>query len=181
MFPLVCIGGPTGAGKDTIVNAFLPNNPGFTRVPRTTTRAPRPGEIEGFHYHFLTLDEFRDREERGLICAIDVFCGERYGIDLKRIIDAFEERKQVIGVFGVCSYGLREIYGEKALLVYISAPIHLLRDRLTSRGDSPHDVLRRTRAAEKQLEEEPEHFDHIIQNVSSVSYAVKRLEDIISR
>ncbi len=179
MFPIVCVGGPTGAGKDTVVVEFLKKYPNYIRILRTTTRTPRPYEISGVHYHFLDEQTFDDNVAHGAICAVDHFCGAKYGIDMREIYEAVQNGKQVIGVFGVCAYGLREAYQHGALLIYIAAPIELLRERLIERGDPPGQIRERIEAAKQQLRDEPPQFDCVVENTKSVAWAVAELHRVI--
>ena len=55
---LLVIAGPAGSGKSTLCDRLVAEIPEFERVVTTTTRAPRPGEINGVHYHFLTPEQF---------------------------------------------------------------------------------------------------------------------------
>jgi guanylate kinase len=180
MFPIVCVGDPTGAGKDTIVMEFLKKYPTYVRIPRTTTRASRPHEIPGVHYYFLDEKTFDEQVAAGAICAVDHFCGEKYGIDMRKINEAVRSGKQIIGVFGVCAFGLREAYTHGALLVYITAPLELLEKRLVERGDSSAQIKERMIAAQEQLAREPQQFDYVIENTRSVTSAVDELFRVIS-
>ena len=58
---LLVIAGPAGSGKSTLCDRLLQERRIFSRVVTTTTRPPRPGEINGIHYHFFSADEFRRR------------------------------------------------------------------------------------------------------------------------
>ena len=180
MYPIICIGGPTGAGKDTVVMEFLKRYPNYIRIPRTTTRKPRPHEIQGVHYYFLAETIFDAHAARGEICVIDHFCGHKYGIDMRKLSDGERSGKRIIGVFGVCAYGLCEVYEHGTLLVYITAPIALLRQRLMERGDSREQIEERVLAAAKQLRDEPPRFDYVIENTRSVTSAVNELNRVIS-
>ena len=55
---LLVLAGPAGSGKSTLCERIVREVPGFERVITTTTRAPRPGEINGVHYHFLIPEQF---------------------------------------------------------------------------------------------------------------------------
>ncbi len=55
---LLVVAGPAGSGKSTLCDRLVQEIPGFARVVTTTTRAPRPGEVDGVHYHFLSADQF---------------------------------------------------------------------------------------------------------------------------
>src|SRR3954465_5862808 len=62
---LLILAGPAGSGKSTLCDRLVAEYPTFSRVITTTTRAPREGEINGRHYHFLTLAEFDAKIARG--------------------------------------------------------------------------------------------------------------------
>ena len=62
---LFVISAPSGAGKTSLVKALLARNPGFTVSVSHTTRAPRPHEVQGREYWFVTPQEFQDRLARG--------------------------------------------------------------------------------------------------------------------
>lgn len=181
MFPIICVGGPTGAGKDTVLQHFLSRqNDTFVRIPRSTTRPKRNSEIEGLHYNFLSDETFLELEKQGELCAIDNFCGYKYGINFNHISNELSQNRRIIGVFGVCAYRLREIYNDgKVFLIYISAPIDTLKQRLIERGDTLNVINERIIAAKKQLEEEPINFDFIILNNGHINDAVLELEKII--
>ena len=176
---VICIGGPTGVGKDTIVSLFIKEEPEFIRIPRVTTRYPRANEVRGLHYYFLSYDEFRRKESCGHICAVDDFLGHLYGVNIGKIFHMLQVGKNVIGVFGVCSFALRPIFGQQSVLIYLSAPLPILESRLIERGDSPDQITLRMTAAKKQMEEEPRHFDHVIENTGTINGAVLKLRHLV--
>ncbi len=59
------LAGPAGSGKSTLCDRLVAENPTFSRVVTTTTRPPRPGEVNGVHYHFFNPDEFERRIAAG--------------------------------------------------------------------------------------------------------------------
>lgn len=172
---VLCIGGPTGSGKDTIVGKFLGVRADFVRVPRATTRPRRPAEVEGVDYFFLASGEFDSQEDEGKICAVDTFCGYKYGIDVQFILLTLQREKKVVGVFGVCSFSLRSILDGKTCLVYVTARKEKLRDRLIERGHPESEVVERLAAAERQMVEEPSRFDYTIVNDHGVDDSVEDL------
>ena len=67
---LFLVSAPSGAGKSSLVNALLAKIPGIALSISTTTRAPRPGEVNGREYHFTTVEEFLAARERGEFLAL---------------------------------------------------------------------------------------------------------------
>lgn len=176
---MICLGGPSGAGKDTIATAFLSRHANYIRVPRSTTRAPRKDEVEGLHYRFLNEMEFRQKVLLGDIIAVDVFCENLYGIDISHISKALRSGENIIGVFGICSVDLRKRFQEKTVLVYVGAPLTFLEERLRKRGDPPKNIRMRIAAAEEQMLKEPELFDHVVWNVSDRETTLQEFERIL--
>ena len=75
---LIVISGPAGSGKGT-VNAHLLKRDDFAYSVSATTRAPRPGEVDGVNYHFITREEFQKRIENGGMLEYTEYCGNFYG------------------------------------------------------------------------------------------------------
>lgn len=61
---IVILSGPSGVGKDTVINAWSERNPLVERVVAATTRDPREGEVDGVDYHFLSVQEFEARADK---------------------------------------------------------------------------------------------------------------------
>lgn len=175
---ILCVGGPTGSGKDTVLKAFLHDHPEFIRVPRCTTRPTRPGEVDGEDYHFLTRADFERRRNRGEICAVDDYCGNLYGVDVAEILALMRTGRKIVGVFGVCSIKLRQLLNGHTYLVYITASLEKLAERLRLRGHPEEQIEQRLAAARRQLELEPDQFDRIIVNDSTPDLAVQELATV---
>lgn len=62
---LVILSGPSGVGKDTVINAWKHLDPSVERVIAYTTRQPRPGEVDGVDYHFISREAFQERAAAG--------------------------------------------------------------------------------------------------------------------
>lgn len=177
---VICIGGPTGAGKDTLAGIFLKQHPQFVRIPRSTTRPPRPNEIHGYHYRFLSEEEFIFRQMSGVLCGIDHFCGYRYGIDNHLALDVLAEGKNVLGVFGIRGLELRPLLPEAMVSVYVTAPLAILNEHLIKRGDPPEEISVRITAAEKQIADELHLFDHVVHNAGTIQDAFASFVRILS-
>ena len=95
---LFIISGPSGVGKDTIIDVLRRRHPDPARqfVVTCTTRARRPGEIEGESYHFLSLDAFRALREHGALLEAAEVHGNWYGTPRDQVVRSLGERRDAI-------------------------------------------------------------------------------------
>ena len=171
------ITGPSGVGKGTVIRALLERLPGFGLSVSATTRRPRPGEVHGRDYHFLTPEEFEERLRRGEFLEHATYAGNRYGTlrsELDRPLDGLVLEIELQGARQV-----REALPE-AVRVFIAPPSEeALRERLVRRGlDSPEQVDSRLAAAREELAARSE-FEHVIVN-DQVERAVQELEGLVA-
>jgi guanylate kinase len=159
------ITGPSGVGKGTLIRGLLERLPGLELSVSATTRAPRPGEVGGEHYHFLTPDEFEQRVQAGDFVEHAVYSGNRYGTLRSEL-----ERRTKAGVPVVLEIevqGARQVRSTlpEAVQVFIAPPSRdALRARLVGRGtDDAEQVNERLRTAERELEAQPE-FGFVVVN-----------------
>jgi guanylate kinase len=130
-----------------------------------TTRAPRPGEHDGEHYHFLTREHFDERVDAGDFVEHADYAGRSYGT----LRSELEERVRagVPVVLEIEVQGARQVRAAmpEAVQVFIAPPsLAALRTRLIGRGtDDPEEVERRLRVAERELGAQPE-FAHVVVN-----------------
>jgi guanylate kinase len=76
---LITVTGPSGTGKDSVISGVISQDPKLRRFTTATTRPPRPGDIEGVHYFFLSRQEFDLRLEKGEIWEYSDHYNNRYG------------------------------------------------------------------------------------------------------
>lgn len=154
--------GPSGVGKGTLIRALLERVPGFELSVSATTRPPRPGEVEGRDYHFLTDEEFTRRLERGEFVEHAEYAGRRYGTLRSEL-----ERGSRGVVLEIEVQGARQVQKElpEALRVFIAPPSpQSLRERLEGRGlDAPEQIERRLEVAEEELAARDE-FERVVVN-----------------
>ena len=147
---------PSGAGKTAITDALLASEPALKRSVSVTTRAPRPGEIDGVHYHFLTDAEFQTAERRGeLLEWARVLQGTHaYGTPRAPVEQALSDGTDL--VFDIDWQGhrsLREKLPGDVVGVFILPPdLAALESRLRGRGgDSAAEIARRMAVARDEI------------------------------
>jgi guanylate kinase len=82
---VVVLSGPSGVGKDTILDAVYDQDPGLRKIVTATTRQPRAGEQDGLSYHFLSTDEFRHRIDEGYFLEWAPVHDQYYGTPVKSV------------------------------------------------------------------------------------------------
>ena len=162
---LFVVAAPSGAGKSTLVNALLAHEPGIKLSISTTTRAPRPGEVNGREYHFTTAEDFLKRADEGEFLEWAEVHGNYYGTS--RLMVEEQMRLGTDILLEIDWQGARQVKKlfPKASGIFILPPsIAALEERLKKRGqDEPHIIARRLLAAGGEIAHAPE-FDYVIIN-----------------
>ena len=161
---LIVVSGPSGVGKDSVLHGLKSRTLDLHFVVTATNRPPRPGEVDGVDYIFVSTDEFiRMIEADELIEYAQVY-NDYKGVPKSQLQDAFDSGKDVImrvDVQGAAT--LRQKYPQ-AILIYLSATEDDLLKRLQARGADDVDSLRlRVAMARKEIETLNE-FDYVVEN-----------------
>lgn len=141
---LFVISGPSGTGKGTIITRLVKEVPDAWVSVSATTRRPRPGEVEGVSYYFLSRDEFLALADEGGFLEWAEYSGNCYGTPLASVQREVAAGKQVILEIEV--QGALQVKEKmpEAHLVFIEPPsLEELERRLRGRGTETDDVVRK--------------------------------------
>ncbi|KAL2112046.1 hypothetical protein VUR80DRAFT_8723 [Thermomyces stellatus] len=179
----IVISGPSGVGKGTLYNLLFERHPDtFTLSVSHTTRAPRAGEADGVHYHFVKMEEFEALIEKNGFVEHAQFGGNRYGTS-KQTIEEQTAKGRVV-LLDIEMEGVKQIKasGINARYVFIAPPSEeILEQRLRNRGTETEDsIQKRLRQAKNELEfsKTPGAHDIIIVN-DDLETAYKELENFL--
>jgi len=164
---IIIITAPSGSGKTTIVKQLLQRSPRLAFSISACTRTPRPGEVHGRDYYFLTEPEFKEKIEADAFVEWEmVYTGKYYGT-LKTEVDRIwsEDKAPLVDIDVIGALNIKSQYGKKSISIFIKAPsIEELRNRLEARGtESPQTLQERLDKAAYELSF-AEQFDRIIVN-----------------
>jgi guanylate kinase len=175
---VIVITGPSGVGKGTLIAALRERHPELELSVSATTRPPRPGELDGVAYHFLTEEEFDRRLARGEFVEHASYAGHRYGTlrgELERRTRGGAPVVLEIELQGARQ--LRDALPEAVQIFIAPRSLEQLRERLLARGaEQPEAVQRRLAIAEIELAARDE-FGFVVVN-DELERAVAELEAI---
>jgi guanylate kinase len=178
--PVFVVTGPSGAGKGTLIQLLLPRFPELALAVSATTRARRPGEEDGVHYHFLSAEEFERRVQAGEFLEWVDYVGNRYGT-LNSEIDRLrgEGRAPLLELETDGALRVkRRVDG--AVTVFVTAPVGELERRLRVRAtESSGAIEERIAIARGQLEQ-AKAFDEVVEN-DDRDRAADDLAEIVAR
>lgn len=179
---IIVVSAPSGTGKSTIINAILDRKEIDMRFSvSATNRAPRPGEIDGVSYNFLTTEQFRSLiDQDDFVEWEEVYDGRYYGTLKSEITKTIRQGHNVILDIDVKgAINVKKLYGDKALTIFIQPPsIDVLRQRLVDRGTETQDSLaQRLQKAGFELGYAGQ-FDLVIVN-DDLSKAIEETETLI--
>ena len=162
---LFVLSAPSGAGKDTVINALKQQGMDFYVVASVTTRAPRPGESEGKPYHFVSLEKFEQLMAQGELLEYANVHGNWYGQPRQAIRDNLRAGRDVllkIDVQGAAT--IRRKVPEAIFIFLVPSSLEELAERLTNRHtETEAERTRRLTDARKELAEK-DWYDYVIVN-----------------
>ena len=162
---LFVITGPSGVGKGTLLKAILQKHPDLHFSISATTRLPRPNEVEGQHYYFLSIEEFQDRIKQSDFLEWAEFAGNFYGTPKQPILEKVAAGMTVI--LEIELEGARQVRqtAPDAVQIFILPPsMEELESRIRARAqDAPDAIAKRLERAKVEMAAAHE-FDHRVIN-----------------
>lgn len=177
---MLVVSGPSGSGKDSVIAALRMLEPEVAYCVSVTTRAPRPGEIEGVHYHFMSREQFTASAQAGGFIETREYAGNLYGTPKAFVEETLRSGRDLVmkpEVNG--AKRIKELY-PKAVLVFltVSSEDELLRRLEARRADRPADIAARLETARAEANAIQD-YDYLIVN-DEFDVAVVQLRAILT-
>jgi guanylate kinase len=163
---VIVVTGASGAGKTTVVEAVLKEMPGTARLVTTTDRSPRPGEVDGVDYHFLTREDFKARQEQGEFLEWAETYNHYYGssrVELEKLRARHRAVFAIVDLKGARAF--KAAYPDCVTVFINPGTVEELRRRLLARPGTTREALKeRLDAAAAEMAQAGE-FDRQVANL----------------
>ena len=174
------ISGPSGVGKSTVLKALLERRPNVYFSVSATTRDPRPGELDGIHYHFMDVESFRKWISMDQFLEYAEYVGNFYGTPKRFVDEAMDQGKDVI--LDIEVQGAIQVTSKRpdTVRIFLAPPSGAERERrLTERGTDSKDKIQK-RLLRAKVEFQTAHtYDYFVIN-DTVENAVRELDAIMT-
>lgn len=176
----VIISGPSGVGKDTIVNRLIKDNLGIYSISMTT-RERRSNEVDGKDYFFVSKEVFEDNIKKNNFLEYALYNGNYYGTLKSFVFDNINKGINVIAILEVKgAIEVEEVYKD-AISIFVMPPSYNeLEKRLRKRNtNSEEDIKKRLLIAKEEIKYK-DRYDYVVIN-NSVDKVIKEISDIIKK
>ena len=176
---LIVLTGPSGVGKGTLVRSLLARHPQLYLSVSATTRTPRPGEINGKDYYFVSRQDFEAMVKGGQLLEWAEYADNYYGTPRSKVEEQINQGRSVLlEIEVVGARAIKQVFADALRLFILPPSLAELERRLRGRGnDSEAAIARRLERAKAELAASSE-FDRQIVN-NDLETALKEIEAAI--
>jgi len=178
--PLFVITGPSAVGKTAIAGGILQTDLPVEKVITTTSRVPRPGEVNGVSYHFVNREQFQTLIQEDKMFEYAEYAGNFYGSQQADVEAVFERQHYPLWVLD--SQGadfLKSHYDNAYVIFLVPSSFDILRTRMEKRGMTEEDIRRRLEIARTELGQAPRYDVRVINYDGQLPKIVEEVAEII--
>ncbi|MFV0413634.1 MAG: guanylate kinase [Oscillospiraceae bacterium] len=150
---LLVVSGPSGVGKDSVVQDMVAKHPGIEVSVSATTRSLRAGEQDGVNYHYISRDQFQEYIRQNAFCEYATYAGEYYGTLKSEVDDRISKGTicvLVIEVQGAAN--IKKLYPGCTTVFILPPSLEVLEQRIRWRGRESEEEVKRRIAVAKEVE-----------------------------
>ena len=161
---LVVVSGPAGSGKGTVLSSLMQDGD-YRYSVSATTREPRPGEIDGVNYHFLTREAFEARIAAGEMLEYTEYCGNYYGTPKREAEEVLRNGYNLLLEIEVAgAANVKRLYPDAVLIMLLPPSFTVQEARLRGRGtETEEKILARLAQTREEIPHVTE-YDYVIYN-----------------
>ena len=161
---IIVISGASGVGKGTVLGKMMEKRGDLSFSVSATTRDPRPNELDGVHYYFITKERFEDMIARGEFLEYDAHNKHYYGTPRRQAEEKMEKGHVLLDIEPKGARQVKDAAAEAVLIFIMPPSMEELERRLRGRGDTPEDqiVIRLDRANWEM--EQRTWYDYVVVN-----------------
>ena len=164
MGKMIVISGASGVGKGTVLNLMMENRKDLTFSVSATTRPPRPGEVDGVHYYFVTRETYEEMIQKGEFLEYDEHAKNYYGTPRAQAVEKMTNGHVLLDIEPAGAKQVRAAMPEATLIFIMPPSVEELERRLRGRGDTPEDQIKiRMERAVWEMEQKA-WYDHVVVN-----------------
>ena len=161
---LIVISGASGVGKGTVLNLMMQQRKDLSFSVSATTRPPRPGEVDGVHYYFITKERFEDMIAKGAFLEYDAHAANYYGTPRGQAEEKMERGPVLLDIEPNGAKQVRQAMPVATLIFIMPPSVEELERRLRGRGDTSEEQIK-LRMERAVWEMEQRHwYDHVVIN-----------------
>ncbi len=179
MGKLFVISGASGVGKGTVLKGVMAERSDLSFSVSATTRAPRPGEIDGVHYYFISKEEFEEMIEKDAFLEYDAHAANYYGTPMAQLNDKLLSGSVLLDIEPKGAQIVRKKRPDAVLIFIMPPSVEELERRLRGRGDTSDEQIAMRMERAKWEMEQRSWYDHVVVN-DELNRCVKEVLEIIA-
>ncbi len=176
---LFVISGASGVGKSTVLSQVMEKRKDLTFSVSATTRPPRPNEIEGVHYYFITKEQFEAMIAQDAFLEYDNHNANYYGTPTDQLEEKLETGHVLLDIEPVGAKNVRQKRSDATLIFIMPPSMEELERRLRGRGDTSEEQIGIRLERSRWEMEQSAWYDHVVVN-DNVEHCAEEILDIIN-